>query len=107
MNKRCVDCFYVKFCLTDPDEICCSKFLDETHVFVAPAAIGDTVYYIGGIHNTCVKEAKVEGIIFEECSVKLALVTRNNIHFECYSREIFATPEDAQKHIKERDNGKS
>ena len=35
-------------------------------VIVPPCRVGDTVYYIGGIHNTLVKKAKVEEIYYGE-----------------------------------------
>ena len=61
LNKRCIDCFFVKFCPNDSNETPCNEFLDDKHVIVAPCAIGDTVYYISGTHSKLVKPAKVEG----------------------------------------------
>ena len=99
MNKRCVDCFYVKFCPNDPAETPCNKFLDETHVFVAPVAIGDTVYYIAGIHGKLVKPAKVEDISFNGSDITLGLVSENNVYFDMPVNKIYFDKEKAEEAI--------
>ena len=104
MNKRCIDCFYVKFCPNDPAETPCIKFLDETHVFVSPVAIGDTVYYIAGIHGKLIKSAKVEEISFNGSAITLGLVSENNVYFDMLLDKVYLNKTDAEKHIKNENN---
>ena len=99
MNKRCIDCFYAKFCPNDPAETPCNKFLDETHVFVAPVAIGDTVYYIAGIHGRPVKPAKVEDISFNGSGITLGLVSENNVYFDMLLEKVYLNKTEAEKMI--------
>ena len=99
MNKRCVDCFYVKFCPNDPAETPCNKFLDETNVFIAPVSIGDTVYYIAGIHGRLVKPAKVEKILFDGSAITLGLVSENNVYFDMLLDKVYINKTDAEEAI--------
>lgn len=98
-KKKCVDCFFVKFCPNDPAETVCNKFIDEKHVIVAPCAIGDTVYYISGIHGKLVKPAKVEEIVYNGTHFTLGLVSENNVYFDIPVDKIYFDKEKAEEAI--------
>ena len=98
-KKRCIDCFFVKFCPNDPAETVCNKFIDEKHVIVAPCAIGDTVYYISGIHGKIVKPAKVEEIVYNGTDFTLGLVSENNVYFDIPADSVHYTKETAERII--------
>lgn len=98
-KKRCIDCFFVKFCSNDPAETVCNKFIDEKHVIVAPCAVGDTVYYISGIHGKLVKPARVDEIYFNGIDLGLGLVSENNIYFDIPVDKIYFDKEKAEEAI--------
>lgn len=78
--------------------------LIKHNVILAPCAIGDTVYYIAGIHGRAVKPASVEEIYYNGCDFSLRLVSENNTHFDMHfdipADKVYATEEDCLKHIK-------
>lgn len=67
-------------------------------VIVPPCSIGDTVFYITGIHNTLIKEAKVEeiywgdgGFAFHVCS--------GYVYFDIQEEDVFYSRESAEQSI--------
>lgn len=103
-KKRCVDCFFVKFCQNDPAETVCNKFIDEKHVIVAPCAVGDIVHYISGIHGKIVKPAKVEEIVYNGTDFTLGLVSENNVYFDIPADRVHYTKKTAERIINNVNN---
>lgn len=68
-------------------------------VIVPPVKIGDTVYYITGIHNTLVKGAKVKEIYIGESGFAYHLCTGYD-YFTLQQDEIFLTREEAERALK-------
>lgn len=64
-----------------------------------PCAVGDTVYYITGIHNTLIKSAKVEELYFGD--VFAVHVSTQNTSFTLVEGEFFITKEEAEAALKE------
>lgn len=99
INKRCIDCFYVKFCPNDPSETVCCKFIDHRNVIVAPHSIKDKIWFITGIHNTLAKEARIEEIHYNGDEFSYTVST-SFVTFDLQAHEVFATKEEAEKEIK-------
>ncbi len=69
-------------------------------VVVPPCKLGDKVYYITGIHNTLVKEAKVEEIYVGESGFAFQLCS-NYTYFTLQQEEVFLSREEAEQKLKE------
>lgn len=70
-------------------------------VIVPPCKVGDTVYYIGGIHNSLVKSAIVEEIIMNSNGVSdLLVISENNVVFENSIKIFYFTKEEAERALK-------
>lgn len=78
--------------------------LKENNIILPPCGIGDTVYYITGIHGRLVKPAKVDEIIYNGTDFTLSLVTDNNCYFDIASDRVHYTLEEAEKYIGGNDN---
>lgn len=73
----------------------------EGRCIVAPCAVGDKVYFIGGMYGRTVREAEVEEIYYGET---FALgVSTGVTTFTLQESEYFLTREEAEKEIKERE----
>ena len=70
--------------------------LVKHNVILAPCAIGDTVYYISGIH---VKPAKVEDMSFNGSVITLGLVSENNVYFDMLLDKVYLNKKDAEEVI--------
>lgn len=77
-----------------------AEALIKNGVIVPPCNVGDTVYYIGGIHNTLVKPARVDEIYFNGGDFGLGLVTENNVYFDMPANEVYLTKNAAKEAIK-------
>jgi hypothetical protein len=78
-----------------------ADYLLANGVIVPPCKVGDTVYYIGGIHHSLVKSAIVEEIIMNCNGVSDLLVTsENNVVFENSIELFYITKEEAEKALK-------
>lgn len=113
----CKDCFKADVCQNqffcmensrntysvDDVEKRCKHFADKSKIIELPCKVGDTVYYIGGIHNTLVKSAKVEEIYYNGDDFALRLYG-TGVYFTLQLSEVFLTPEEADKALKEREN---
>lgn len=77
-----------------------AEALIKNGVIVPPCKIGDAVYYIGGIHNTLVKAAKVNEICFNGDAFSLGLISENNIYFDMQADEVFFTKNSAEEAIR-------
>lgn len=64
-----------------------------------PCKVGDTVYYITGIHNTLIKSVKVEEVYFG--NVFAVHVSTQNTSFTLVEGEFFITKEEAEAKLKE------
>ena len=73
--------------------------LKENKVIITPYSVGDTVYYISGIHGSLAKPARVEEIYYNGCDFGLRLVSENNVYFDMPADKVYATEEDCLKHI--------
>lgn len=72
-------------------------------VIVPKYNIGDTVWYITGIHRTVVKSAIVEEIIINCNGVSDLFVTSDTGSFENSVDIFYKTKEEAEKALKERE----
>lgn len=82
----------------------CEKVADyllANGVIVLPCKVGDTVYYITGIHNTLVKEAKVEEIYVGEAGFAFHLC-HDYTYFTVQQEDVFLTREAAERALKGR-----
>jgi hypothetical protein len=104
MKKTSADC--EEICRRIPIELKdCEKLADHllaNGVVVLPCKVGDTVYYIGGIHHNLVKSAIVEEIIMNSNGVSdLLVASENNITFENSIDIFYFTKEQAEAKLKE------
>ena len=77
----------------------------EGRCVVLPCKVGSTVYFIGGIHNTLIKEADVEEIYIADGSFALGVSTGFKT-FAVQEGEWYATREEAEvalEKMKERE----
>lgn len=73
--------------------------LIKHNVIIPPCGIGDTVYYIAGIHGRLAKPARVDEIYYNGCDFSLGLVSENNVYFDMPADKVFATKELCEQHI--------
>ena len=73
--------------------------LIKHNVILAPYAVGDTVYYISGIHGRLAKPARVDEIYYNGCYFGLGLVSENNVYFDMPADKVYATKELCEQHI--------
>ena len=72
--------------------------LKENKVIITPYSVGDTVYYITGIHGRLAKPARVEEIYYNGSDFSLRLVSENNVYFDFPADKVYATEENCLKH---------
>lgn len=73
--------------------------LIKHNVIIAPCSVGDTVYYISGIHRRLAKPARVDEIYYNGCDFALGLVSENNVYFDMSAKEVYATKELCEQDI--------
>lgn len=73
--------------------------LKENKVIITPYSVGDTVYYITGIHGRLAKPARVEEIYYNGSDFSLRLVSENNVYFDLPADKVYTTEENCLKHI--------
>lgn len=73
--------------------------LKENKVIITPCKVGDTVYYISGIHGRLVKPAKVDEIVYNGTDFTLGLVSENNVYFDIPANRVHYTKESAEEII--------
>lgn len=73
--------------------------LIKHNVILAPVTMGDTVYYITGIHGRLVNSAKVEDISFNGSDITLGLVSENNVYFDMLLDKVYLNKTDAEAAI--------
>ena len=71
---------------------------EQGRLIELPCKVGDTVYYITGIHNTLIKPAKVEEVYFGD--VFAVHVSTQNTSFTLVEGEFFLTKEEAEAALK-------
>lgn len=107
----CKDCLHSKVCkdwwseqeenLFSENNIACRTFTDRSEWMHLPFKVGDTVWFITGIHNTLIKDAKVEELSIDETGVSyIGVRTDNNIYFETNTNEFYSTREKALEEMK-------
>lgn len=73
----------------------------ENGVIVPPCKVGDTVYYLGGIHRRLIKSATVVEIILNSDGVRdLFVNSEDGVSFENSLDTFFLTKEEAEKALK-------
>ena len=75
---------------------------EQGRLIELPCKVGDTVYYITGIHNTLIKPAKVEEVYFGD--VFAVHVSTQNTSFTLVEGEFFLTKEEAEAALKGAEN---
>lgn len=83
------------------ESVRCMRFKDETEWFHLPCKVGDTVYYLTGIHKTLIKPAIIKEIIFDTTGVKDLFVSSDTCDFENSFDIFYLTKEEAEKALKE------
>ena len=73
--------------------------LKENKVIITPYSVGDTVYYIAGIHGRLAKPARVDEIYYNGCDFGLGLVSENNVYFDMPADKVYATKELCEQKI--------
>lgn len=73
-------------------------------VVVLPCKVGDSVYFITGIHGKIVKDAKVEEIYIGESGFALGVSTGFTT-FTIQQNEVFFTKKAAEEALKGEQNG--
>lgn len=92
-------------CLCNHKEYCTqvnnlvAKLAQNKKIIILPYSVGDTVYYIAGIHGRLAKPARVDEIYYNGCDFGLRLVSENNVYFDMPADKVYATEEDCLKHI--------
>lgn len=109
MMTNCKDCTHRDVCRYNDgvNKWCkgdCPHFKDCNQVVEFPCKVGDTVYYIGGLQNALIKPAVVERVIIHRDRIEELGVTNNGTYFENDFNIFFLTREEAEKHLKEREN---
>lgn len=84
------------------DYIIADHFL-ENNMIVLPCKVGDTVYYIGGIHRRLIKSATVVEIILNSDGVRDLFVNSDDgVSFENSFDTFFLTKEEAEQALNDR-----
>lgn len=73
--------------------------LKENKVIITPYSVGDTVYYIAGIHGGLAKPARVDEIYYNGYDFGLGLVSENNVYFDMPADKVYATKELCEQNI--------
>ena len=102
--KKCKSCFYAKVCVFEEHQSQneCKEYLNNEKVIITPYSVGDTVYYITGIHDRLAKPARVEEIYYNGCEFGLRLVSENNVYFDLPADKVYATEELCEQSIGEK-----
>ena len=75
----------------------CEDFTDRSEWVHLPFKLGDTVWFITGIHNTLIQSAKVEELSIDELGVSyIGVRTDNNIYFEKNTNHFHSTRVEAK-----------
>lgn len=83
----------------------CECFKNKNEFVRLPCKVGDTVYYITGIHKSLIKPAKIKEIIFDSTGIRDLFVSTDNCEFENSFDIFYLTREEAEKGLEERSNG--
>lgn len=105
-GKDCLG-YFLGYCVlncTRPDLY--DNFINHSEWVHLPYKVGDTVWFITGIHNTLIKDAKVERLSIDETGVSyIRFRTDNNIYFEKDINEFYLTRKEAEKALEDINNG--
>ncbi len=75
--------------------------LIENGVILLPCKVGDTVYYITGIHNRLIKSAIIEAMTINCDGIYELCVTSENWTFWNNANIFYKTREEAEKKLEE------
>lgn len=102
--KKCQSCFYSNICMFTEhlSQYGCKKYLNNEKVIITPHSVGDTVYYIAGIHGRLAKPARVDEIYYNGCDFGFRLVSENNVYFDMPADKVYATKELCEQNIGEK-----
>ena len=102
---KCKDCLHYEKCYSHYTRAMlevingdCAYFTDRSEWVHLPYKVGDTVWYITGIHHTLIKNARIEEIIINETGVReLYVSTENYCYFQNDINTFYPTREEAEK----------
>lgn len=77
----------------------CECFKNKNEFVRLPCKVGDTVYYITGIHKSLIKPAKIKEIIFDSTGIRDLFVSTDNCDFENSFDIFYLTQEEAEKNL--------
>ena len=102
--KKCQSCCYANVCMFTEhlSQNGCKEYLNNEKVIITPYSVGDTVYYIAGIHGRLAKPARVEEIYYNGCAFSLRLVSENNVYFDMPADKVHAAKESCEQTIGEK-----
>ena len=75
----------------------CSTFADRSEWIHLSCKVGDTIYYITGIHNSLVGSARVEEIYYNGDGFAYRACTNNDVRFDVQEEETYYTREETAK----------
>lgn len=80
----------------------CPDFTDRSEWMHLPCKIGDTVYYITGIHNRLIKSAIIKEITFDQNKiVSLFITDEDGMSFENDIDTFYLSYEEAEKALED------
>lgn len=83
----------------------CTNFTARSEWMHLPCKVGDTIWYITGIHHSLIKSAHIEEIIINETGIReLYVSTENGCYFQNDINTFYITREEAEKALKEYEN---
>ena len=106
--SNCKRCLHYQMCIYSDGNKRCPCFTDRSEWVHLLYNVGDTVWYITGIHHTLIKSARVEEIIINETGVReLYVSTENGCYFQNDISTFYLTPEEAEKVIEKENKNES
>lgn len=81
----------------------CKFFTARSEWVHLPFKVGDTVWFITGIHHSLIKSARIEEIIINETGIReLYVSTENGCYFQNDINTFYLTREGAEKALEEK-----
>lgn len=86
----------------DNEHYTCPNFTDHSKWMHLPCKVGDTVYYITGIHNQLIKSATIKEITFDQNEIVSLFVTdEDGMSFENDIDVFYLSYKEAEKALED------
>lgn len=99
--SKCIECLHYNVCTFGKCDIIsgCPFYKDRSEWVHLPYKLGETVWFITGIHNSLIKDAKVENFSVDELGVSyIGVRTADDIYFKRDTNEFYSSIEEAEKY---------